>query len=153
MDLILLPLPTPSPRMLIDIMIFHLNLTQTILEPYSNTAEVFPFQTKRKKKSLACFTISTSPSPTSHSLCFWLHFLLLSVYIVPLLQSHFFWKSKMSLSRHPCASCSLPRNALPLSNMLSSSVPSVSIIPHIASSLKSSVSLLCMYIHHVYHTS
>ena len=52
MDLILLPLPTPSPRMLIDIMIFHLNLTQTILEPYSNTAKVFPFQTKRKKNPL-----------------------------------------------------------------------------------------------------
>ena len=54
MDLILLPLPAPSRRMLIDIMIFHLNLTQTILESYSNTAKVFPFQTKKKKKKIPC---------------------------------------------------------------------------------------------------
>ena len=143
------PLPAAPLRTLIDIMIFHLNLPQTTLEPYSNTAKVFPFQSKRKKKKIPyMFHNLYIAFPNLSLLMFLTSFPMLSVYIIPLLQT-----SKMSMSRHPYASCSLPQNALPLSNTLSSSVPSVSIIPCIASSLKSSISLLYMFIHHVYHTS
>ena len=78
-----------TPRLLIDIMIFHLNLPQTILEHYSNTAKVFPFQSKRKKKKIPyVFHNLYIAFPHLSLLMFWLHFLLLSVYITPLLQPH-----------------------------------------------------------------
>lgn len=101
-----------TPRLLIDIMIFHLNLPQTILEHCSNTAKVFPFQSKRKKKkkSLTCFIISTLPSPTSHSLCSdFISYCSLSTSLLCSSHTNFFWKSKMSLSRHPCAVVFFPK--------------------------------------------
>lgn len=35
-----------SPRMFLEVMIFHLNLPQTLLLPYLKPAQIFPFQNK-----------------------------------------------------------------------------------------------------------
>ena len=62
------------PRILIEVMMFHLNFPHTILEPYSNTAKIFPFQSKRKK-SVTCFIMFYIAFPQLSLLMFLISFL------------------------------------------------------------------------------